>query len=390
MCRPVRRAGRTGRPLQTGQGREGCDVVADAAGRVAIECGIARVHVEKTEDGMNRVRVEALERAPALDDGEWTTAYPLDLIVEILEEKGPAWLLDEIRRDEATDYVQPELELGLLAYSPPEDFDDVRVLDFGCGMGSSTLILGRVLPNSTIVGVDMSERFVEVARMRTEFFADRARRTGVAHADMRFAVSPNSERLPDGLGLFDAIVLAGVFEHLLPATGEGGEGERALVMGALWSHLKTDGVLYVNQTPWRGFPWEFHTTGLPFVNYLPGAVIPSLTRFSRKVAADASWPELLRLGVRGASVREIVRLLRDADPEHEPVVLKPNRLQVTNRVDLWYKVCTSRPQRRWQKRLWRRAARMFAGATGIEALPLLTLAVAKRRREGQSGSNKPL
>lgn len=226
MCRPVRRAGRTGRPLQTGQGREGCGVVADAAGRVAIECGIARVHVEKTGDGMNRMRVEDEPRARGgvgagaragrrrVDNG-----VPARLDSGEPRRKGPACLLDEIKRDEATDYVQPELELGLLAY------------------------FGR---------------------------------------------------------------------------------------------------------------------------------------------------SLLRLGVRGASVREIVRLLRNADPEHEPVVLKPNCLQVTNRVDLWYKACTSRPQRRWQKRLWRRGARMFAGATGIEALPLLSLAVAKRRREGQSGSNKPL
>ena len=355
-------------------------VVTRSSGQVEIDCGIARVRIDATGDGTNRVRVEAMASAPALNDDEWTTAYPVALITELLKAKGPAWLLDEIKRDESPAYVQPELELGMLAYSAPEDFKNARILDFGCGLGSSTMILGRLFPDSTIVAVDFVQQFVEIARSRSEFWEDRLGKTGTPFANVRFAVSPDSDSLPDGLGLFDAIVLSGVFEHLLPGSGGSG-GERAAVMSLLWSRLKPGGVMYVNQTPWRWFPWEIHTTRLPLVNYLPPYMVLRMLRFSKQVAADASWPELLRMGVRGGSVGEIVGLLQDADQAHVPVVLRPNRLRIKDRVDLWYEMrCRGAQRRRWPKRLYRGAAKLLAGATGVEAVPSLTLALAKRRR----------
>lgn len=377
----------------SGQGSSSArNVIARASERVTVDCGVARVFLDPAGAGRTRVRVDPVERAPALRDGEWTTQYPVPLILEILKTKGPAWVLDEIRRDECPVHVQPELELGMLAYSAPEDFKDARILDFGCGMGSSTMVLARIFPDSTIVAVDFVDRFVDVARMRWKFWAGRLGQNGSPAAKVQFVVSPDSERLPDDLGLFDAIVLAGVYEHLLPGSKGGREGgERAAVMERLWAHLKPAGVMYLNQTPWRWSPWECHTTRLPFVNYLPGALVSRMLRFSRHVAADTSWPELLRHGIRGGSVREIVGLLQAADRGHIPVVLKPNHLQVKDRIDLWYEACMRRPQRRtWPKRLYRRSAKLLAAATGIEALPTLTLALAKQRQGGQSGSNKSL
>ncbi|MFM7427678.1 MAG: methyltransferase domain-containing protein [Elainella sp.] len=46
---------------------------------------------------------------------------------------------------------------------------DMTVLDLGCGSGYKTLILAEANPGATIVGVDLSEKSVELARQRLQF-----------------------------------------------------------------------------------------------------------------------------------------------------------------------------------------------------------------------------
>jgi hypothetical protein len=64
-------------------------------------------------------------------------------------------------------------------------------------------------------------------------------------------------------------------------------------------------MLFISETPHRWFPIEFHTTGLPLLNYLPAPVVLHFARGVRGLAVDISWPALLRHGVRGGTVREI-------------------------------------------------------------------------------------
>src|SRR4051812_19084126 len=94
-----------------------------------------------------------------------------------------------------------------MGYVDAEAFRGKRVLDFGCGAGASTLVMSRLLPPCEIVGVELEERLLRLARLRAEYL----RKPG-----LRFFESPSGTALPAGLGTFDYIVLSAVYEHLLP------------------------------------------------------------------------------------------------------------------------------------------------------------------------------
>lgn len=47
---------------------------------------------------------------------KWVTNYPLELIEHVLRVKGPAYLCDEIMRDEDARYVQHAFSWDILSY----------------------------------------------------------------------------------------------------------------------------------------------------------------------------------------------------------------------------------------------------------------------------------
>src|SRR3954452_9767870 len=117
----------------------------------------------------------------------WDTTYPPELIASVLEVKGPAWVCDEIMREEDPAYVERNVRLAVLGYVEDESFRDKRVLDLGSGCGSSSLVLARLLPDAEIVGVELLEEFVELARKRAAF----------RQADhLRFEHSPDGTDIP--------------------------------------------------------------------------------------------------------------------------------------------------------------------------------------------------
>jgi SAM-dependent methyltransferase len=288
------------------------------------------------------------------------TAYPLELIEHVLRVKGPAYVCDEITREEDPNYVQRCLRRGLFSYRSQEDFAGRRVLDFGSGSGSSTLVLTRLLSESHIVGVELDPTSLALAKHRAEFYGVESRAS--------FRVSPDPRALPAGIGMFDYIVLSAVYEHLLP-------GERDVIVPLLWSHLKQNGLLFVNQTPYRWFPIEMHTTDLAGINYLPDGLAHAYARrCSRRVRPDESWEELLRRGIRGASPREIRRILDRHEGESE--FLAPSGVGVTDHIDLWYRMPNNeRPP--FARRMARDGFRIVRALTRQTTVPTLTLAIRK-------------
>lgn len=321
-----------------------------------------KVFVENLPNGRRKINVELRDPATFSPTLQCETNYPNELISLILEIKGPAWICDEIARDDDPDYVLKHLETEMRAYFRFEDLAGKRILDFGCGSGASTMCLAKLFPESSIVGVELESDLLTVAQGRLDYYG---------FESVRLVQSPSGTELPDDLGKFDLVVLSAVYEHLLPR-------ERAVVLPHLWSVVNDNGILFLDQTPHRYFPLELHTTSLPLINYLPDRLtLSAARRFSRRVNKDESWESLLRAGIRGATIGEIEKHLRhDATTA---ILLAPTMTGMKDRVDLWH--ATTNPENLPAvKRAARIVLKAINSVTGIALVPELTLAFRKQRR----------
>ena len=163
--------------------------------------------------------------------------------------------------------------------------------------------------------------------------------------------------------------------------------ERQIVFPLLWNHLKPNGILFVNQTPYRWFPVENHTTsGLPLINYMPDSIASYVaSRFSVRDLANDTWPILLRKGIRGGSVGEIFRILKNSSCP--PDLLAPSRLGLSDRIDLWYAV-SGKTRHQSLKKLLLYIFKFIKVSTGQIFLPTLSLAI-RKRANNQCKNNCP-
>jgi SAM-dependent methyltransferase len=320
-----------------------------------LACADGDVLVEALPRGKHRVSVLPAPGS-VVDAHSCETSYPLSLIRAIHASKG-LYLCDEIMREEDPRYVERSIRHEVLGYVDAAEFAGKRVLDFGCGSGASTMVLARILPPCEIVGVDLEARHLRIARLRAEHL----RRPAV-----RFVQSPSGDSLPEGLGLFDYVIFSAVFEHLLPR-------ERRVVLPLVWSHVQGDGILFINQTPYRYSPIEMHTTGLPGINYLPdGLALRAARCFSKRVALNADWETLLRDGIRGGTVREILGILAASG---SPILLEPKK-GVGDRIDLWRRSLS--PRYAWLKDSIWMSLKLLKLLTGVQLTPDLALAIRRR------------
>ena len=326
---------------------------------MVIEHSDARVVVEPLSGDRRRVVVDPPPGA-FIAKRECETGYPQALIERILEVKGPAYLCDEIVREEDPQYVALFLRYGLLGFVPPEEFEGARLLDFGSGSGASTVILSRMFPETEIVGVELEADFVDIARRRADHYG---------LPNFTFLQSPDPGRLPDGIGTFRYVNLAAVYEHLLP-------DERRQLLPQLWSLIEPGGVLFVNQLPYRFYPIDQHTTGLPLINYMPKRLAHryALAR-SARIAPGTSWDELLRAGIRGGTEREVRRDIERAGGVVESLV--PSQLGLRNHADLWFAYSTAANPHPVKKAM-RVGFRAIHAVTRANFLPGLSLAFRKR------------
>jgi 2-polyprenyl-3-methyl-5-hydroxy-6-metoxy-1,4-benzoquinol methylase len=332
---------------------------------VILEWTDGTLEVDELGDSRRRVTARPLGgrgAAPASCE----TSYPVELIRTILEVKGVAWVCDEISRDQDPESIQRFFENDFLPYVGPADFEGKRILDFGCGSGSSTMVLARMFPGSEIVGVELSPEYLRIAEERLRFYG---------YDNVRFLRSPAGTAMPDGLGQFDFVVMSAVYEHLLP-------DERRTVMPQLWAHLKIGGCLLLNQTPHRFFPFESHTTGLPLINYLPDRLAHfAARRFSPRELGTESWESLLRKGIRGATEREILASFGSATRDSLPALLAPRQPRHRDRVDVWYAALS--PRHRVLKAACREVLRVIERVLGTTWVVNLSLAIGKGTDEGR-------
>jgi 2-polyprenyl-3-methyl-5-hydroxy-6-metoxy-1,4-benzoquinol methylase len=318
------------------------------------------VHAEPSSSGRTKVSVDLLNKNVFMPAAEWETDYPLDLIKHILESKGLGYLCDEMMREESPSYVRHSLENDILGYVSQDAFCGKTILDFGCGCGSSTMVLARMFPNSEIVGVELVHEYLSVCEHRAEFYG---------YDNVKFLLTSNPNTLPEGLKDFDYIILSAVYEHLLP-------GERTMLLPVIWSHLKPGGTLFINQTPNILFPFESHTSNLPLINYLPDSSAMRLAkRFSRRISQEETWETLLRRGIRGGSLGEIIKILSDTG--ELPILLEPTMPGIKDRIDLWYRASKAAGAS-GVKRIMKYLFKFAKSLTGYEFVPSLSLAVQKQ------------
>jgi 2-polyprenyl-3-methyl-5-hydroxy-6-metoxy-1,4-benzoquinol methylase len=330
----------------------------------------AEIEIEELPNGKRLIRVTSESLSIAPFDTQLETAYSLDLIEKVLQTKGPLSLCDEIRREEDPFYTKTCLEKDILGYRAERDFENKRILDFGCGGGASSVILAKMFPNSEIVGIDLSQHAISLAEFRTKHFN---------LTNVSFLCSKNSKELPDEIGDFDYILLSAVVEHLLPE-------ERTVILSQLWSLLKPNGVIFINQTPYRFFPFEGHTTRLPLINYLPDKLALICARtFSKRVSPNADWKKLLRRGIRGSHPKQILDILKKSNPHFTPEILTPSRMGLRDRIDIWYNGYAVSIAKKYQKvkriqQILRSVSKLIYYITGIVILPTVSVAVLKKEK----------
>ncbi len=319
------------------------------------------VHVEKLPTGKNRIFVELINDNLFLPIKTCETSYPIDLIGKILDHKGLSYLCNEILRDESPNNVEKPLKYGLLVYLKEEEFNNKRLLDFGCGSGASTMILARMFPHTEIVGIDLEASQLSIAQHRTAYYG---------YKNIQLLLSTSPESLPPNIGTFNYIVLNAVYEHLLP-------NEREPLLSQIWSILQDDGILFINETPYRYFPIEMHTSGgLPFINYLPDKLaLRYAQNFSKRRLKNISWEELLRRGIRGGSVKEILNILSRCPAT--PVLLNPSRYGMKDRIDVWYSFQFTKVKSVVVKKLLLFSLKLWKHITGTTIVPTLSLAIKK-------------
>lgn len=169
-----------------------------------------------------------------------------------------------------------------------------RVLEVGCGTGSSTVALAE--QGAQVTAIDLDASAVRVARERCSLYRLDA---------VEFAVGNATEVMEKLRGeRFDFVIYFAALEHMT-------HDERLRAMRTGWELLAPGDLWCVVETPNRLWPFDAHTALLPFFHWLPDRLAFEYSRYSprpgfgdryREPNPDAEL-EFLRRG-RGVSFHE--------------------------------------------------------------------------------------
>jgi 2-polyprenyl-3-methyl-5-hydroxy-6-metoxy-1,4-benzoquinol methylase len=129
-----------------------------------------------------------------------------------------------------------------------------RILEIGCGTGSATVAL--VEQGARVTALDVHEEAVRSAALRC-----------AAHGMSAQLRCDNAAKLSEIFepGEFDMIFFFAVLEHMTLA-------EREAALCGAWQLLQSGQYLCVGETPNRLWPYDSHTSHLPFFNWLPDEI----------------------------------------------------------------------------------------------------------------------
>ncbi|MFQ5600846.1 MAG: class I SAM-dependent methyltransferase [Candidatus Krumholzibacteriia bacterium] len=178
------------------------------------------------------------------------------------------------------------------------DLRDMDILDFGCGTGSTTVALSEQAEGSRLTAIDIDADSLDIAALRFEHHGIRER-VNTLHIPPVSQVG-DLDFEPESI---DFILANGVLEHVVPFS------TRPSVILEMWRLLRPGGLVFISETPNPLWPIDRHTTGLPFIPWLPSGLAHRVA-----VACGRHRPgtDLDARGRRGMSWWEIARPLRAA------------------------------------------------------------------------------
>lgn len=148
----------------------------------------------------------------------------------------------------ASKFLCPEMEFHC------GSFKNKTILDFGCGTGSTTTAIAYL--SSNVYAYDIDKESVEICKMRIKEhnLTKNVKEIICADFDIFIKSSPS----------FDIILLNGVVEHI-PLSNQGLRGK---ILCGLFDKLNKGGFLYINDTPNRLIPYDFHSTKLWWIPWM--------------------------------------------------------------------------------------------------------------------------
>lgn len=177
-----------------------------------------------------------------------------------------------------------------------------RILEIGCGTGSSAVALAE--QGADVTAVDIIEKDLIVAKVRSRIY-DLNVNFICANATEVNEIFVNQH--------FDFIIFFASLEHMT-------HNERMIAMKNTWDMLSPGGLWCVIETPNRLWYYDSHTSLLPFYHWLPDDLAFLYSQFSPRKTFCNSYRELdddsklafLRKG-RGVSYHEFELTMKRAE-----------------------------------------------------------------------------
>lgn len=171
---------------------------------------------------------------------------------EFVQDPANASAVDDVvfrRHDNTVQFVVPWVE----AVRP---LRDSRVLDFGCGCGSSSLAFARFSPE--VVGLEIDTPSIDGFRTRMD--VTNCTNATVSQHDPEQILESAIDEIRPGT----TVLLLAVVEHLT-------EAERLDYLTRIWDALSPGDLLVVAETPNQYALFDGHTFGVPFAHLVPDA-----------------------------------------------------------------------------------------------------------------------
>lgn len=207
------------------------------------------------------------------------------------------YLESDLGRKDMADHLSTRLDEFRTRVIPwlndAQPLRNARILEIGCGTGSSTVALAE--QGAVVTAIDIDESSLAVARERCSIYG--------LNADFHQLNAAQTAELFAGRD-FDFIIFFAALEHMTHA-------ERIAAMRGTWNLLGQGRLWVVIETPNRLWHFDEHTSLLPFFMWLPDDLALAYAKKSPREAfahaysnpTDADMMSLLRHG-RGVSYHE--------------------------------------------------------------------------------------